>query len=104
MIQRTIGFDNDHLYDFFVARTPHSRGLIGLDGEGDEFCEKTLAQLFPLPKDRKLFYYFDYGDSWIFQVARTRKAACAPRPGTHYPHLIEKIGENPNQYGNSEDD
>jgi hypothetical protein len=57
LIQRTIGFDSDHLYDFFVARTPRSRRLGCFDDEDDAFCDKTLAELFPLPKDRKLFYY-----------------------------------------------
>jgi Plasmid pRiA4b ORF-3-like protein len=99
LIQRTLRFDNDHLYDFFVARTPRSRDRILIDNENGELDSTTLADLFPLPKNRKLFYYFDYGDSWIFEVSRTRRAPFAPLPGTDYPVSIEKIGKNPKQYG-----
>ena len=63
VIQDVVGFDNDHLYQFFIARTPRSRDHIRYDDENGELYSMKLADLFPLPKGRKLFYYFDYGDS-----------------------------------------
>jgi len=45
-----------------------------------------------------LDHHFDYGDSWVFEVSRTRKAPFAAVPRIKYPVLIEKIGNNPKQY------
>ncbi|HFE49067.1 MAG TPA: hypothetical protein ENJ21_07090, partial [Chromatiaceae bacterium] len=59
-IQRAVDFDNDHLYRFFVARTPRSRETIDLDDESGV----AIEQVFPLEKGRKLFYLFDFGASW----------------------------------------
>jgi hypothetical protein len=99
IIQQAVAFDNDHLYSFFVARTPRSRDRVLYDEEdGHAPWEVPLESLFPLPKHRKLFYLFDYGDSWLFQVSRTRKKPFAAEPGTEYPRLISESGEKPQQY------
>lgn len=128
IIQQAVDFDNDHLYGFFVARTPWSRDRVRYDGseyngwsgeddddedgedggdddddydageEDDGASVTTLESLFPLPKDRKLFYLFDYGDSWIFQISRTRNKPFAAEPGIDYPCLIGESGEKPPQY------
>jgi len=97
-------FDNDHLYGFFVARTPWSRDRVRYDEEDengeedDALSTTTLESLFPLPKDRKLFYLFDYGDNWIFQISRTRNKPFVAEPGNQYPLLIGESGEKPPQY------
>jgi len=100
IIQQAVGFDNDHLYGFFVARTPRGQVRIryGDDEDGDRLLTTTLETLFPLPKARKLFYLFDYGDSWIFQISRTRNKPFEAEPGVDYPCLISEIGEQPQQY------
>lgn len=103
IIQQAVAFDNDHLYGFFVARTPRSRDRVRYnydpdDEEDDRLFTTTLESLFPLPKDRKLFYLFDYGDYWIFQISRTRSKPFAAEPGIDYPCLIDETGEKPEQY------
>ena len=139
IIQEAVGFDNEHLYGFYVARTPRSRDRVrytgsvcagwyddegddeGVDeddageeenvGEEDDVWEEndlweeddaasatTLERLFPLPKHRRLFYRFDYGDNWIFQISRTRKKPFAAEPGTEWPRLISETGKKPRQY------
>jgi hypothetical protein len=124
IIQQAVDFDNDHLYGFFVARTPRSRDRVRYDcnyenddedegedkSEGEDESEEyddngddrlyttTLESLFPLPKDRKLFYQFDYGDDWIFQISRTRNKPFEAEPGIDYPRLIGESGEKPRQY------
>ena len=65
---------------------------------GDALFTPTLESLYPLPKDRKLFYLFDYGDDWIFQIARTRNKPFEAEPGVDYPRLISESGEKPPQY------
>ncbi|EXJ14877.1 IS1096 element passenger TnpR family protein [Imhoffiella purpurea] len=100
LILRTVGFDNDHLYSFFIARTPWSHERVLFDEEWGEAApwETRVEELFPLPKHRKLFYLFDYGDNWIFQVSRSRKKPFEAEPGAEYPRLIEETGERPEQY------
>jgi hypothetical protein len=134
IIQQAVEFDNDHLYGFYVARTPWSRDRVRYDGsqqdgwydeddeddedegedqnegeyedEGENYAAEednsasttTLEGLFPLPTDRKLFYLFDYGDNWIFQISRTRNKPFEPEPGSEWPRLIGERGERPLQY------
>jgi hypothetical protein len=100
MIQQAVDFDNDHLYSFYVARTPRSGEHVLYDQEEPERLpwEVTLESLFPLPKDRRLYYLFDYGDHWLFQISRTRKKPFAPEPGDDYPVLISEHGDKPQQY------
>lgn len=138
LIQQAVGFDNDHLYGFYVARTPWSRDRVRYDGseydgwydededrdgddgedqdgdqgegeyedEGEDYAGEeddaasaiTLESLFPLPTDRRLFYRFDYGDNWIFQISRTRHKPFVAEPGTEWPRLISERGEKPPQY------
>ena len=97
-IQWAVDSGEDHLYGFFVARTDRSRDRIRFDGENEELFTRTIEFLFPLPKDRKLFYLFDYGDSWLFQVSRTRDRPFEAEAGVQYPRLIGEKGEKPPQY------
>ena len=104
IIQQAVDFDDDHLYGFYVARTPWSRDRVRYDDEDEDGWESdalfttTLESLFPLPKDRRLFYLFDYGDNWIFQISRTRHKPFSQEPGIDYPQLISESGEKPPQY------
>jgi len=108
IIQQAVDFDDDHLYGFFAARTPWSRDRVRYDDEDEDGRESdalfttTLESLFPLPKDRKLFYLFDYGDNWIFEIARTRRKPFPAEPGIDYPCLICESGEKPPQYPESD--
>jgi len=96
-IRRTLDFDDDHLHTFYIARTPWGQARYGAEVGGGLFSP-TLESLYPLPKGRKLFYLFDYGDNWIFQITRTRKKPFEAEPGIDYPRLISEIGERPEQY------
>jgi len=112
IIQQAVGFDNDHLYGFYVARTPWSRDRVRYNGseqdgwydddededEDDSASTTTLEGLFPLPADRRLFYLFDYGDNWIFQISRARNKPFEPEPGSEWPLLIGERGDKPPQY------
>jgi len=100
LIQRVVGFDNDHLYSFFVARTPRSWDRVVYDEEEEANVpwEVPLNSLFPLAKHRKLFYLFDYGDNWVFQVSRTRHKPYEAEPGAEYPKVIAEQGDKPVQY------
>ena len=97
-IQDAVDFDNDHLYEFYVSRTARSRERIRYDDDNEEIFTRTIESIFPLEKDRKLFYMFDYGDSWLFQVSRSRKKPFSSEAGVKYPRLVNELGEKPEQY------
>lgn len=97
-IQRAVDFDDDHLYELFIARGPHSRDRVRFGNEDEELYTRTIESLFPLPKDRRLYYLFDYGDSWLFQIARNRAKPFEAQAGVEYPVLIVEKGEKPPQY------
>jgi hypothetical protein len=99
-IQKLTGFDNDHLYDFFIGKNPRdSRYCLVGDDEFMSTAKKpmvTLEQVFPLPKGQKLFYWFDFGDDWKFEV--TLKGTKEKQPGVKYPIIIAEKGRKPEQY------
>jgi len=97
-IQNVVKFDSDHMYEFFIARTANSRDKRHYDMEDGSLDTTRVADVLPLPKDRKLFYLFDYGDNWIFRVSMTRTKPSEPEKGVQYPRLIKEVGERPEQY------
>ena len=49
-------------------------------------------------KGLKLFYWFDYGDDWKFQIYKSRKKPKEPESGKQYPAIVAEKGEKPEQY------
>ena len=101
LIQALTGFDDDHCYDFFVGKTPHD--IRNCLGQGEDFAPAsrklkkiTLDRVFPLPDGQKLFYWFDFGDDWKFEIAL--KKAVEKRAGIKYPRCIAEKGPKPEQY------
>jgi hypothetical protein len=97
-IQKAVNFDNDHLYDFYIARTARSRNRIRFDDENGKSYSTAIEELFPLGTGNKLFYLFDYGDSWLFQISDGRKKPQEPKKDIKYPRLISESGDKPEQY------
>ena len=90
-IQEIIEFDDDHLYEFFVGRNSRSRKYT--------VPETTkLNELYPIT-GYKLYYHFDFGDDWIFEIKKSRKKKLEDKH-VKYPVLISSLGINPEQYGN----
>jgi len=100
----SVGFESDHLFEFYIGRESRSRRIFSLlnDDRVEElyniFAEIRLEQLYPLPKGCRLFYRFDFGDNWRFEVRKTQKKPKEAEPGLDYPRLIEAIGPNPEQH------
>ena len=46
----------------------------------------------------KLFYLFDFGDSWLFKISKSRKKEFEPVKGIKYPRVVKEEGEKPEQY------
>ena len=103
VVQAAAEFDNDHMYEFYISRTERSRDRVLFDSDNERIYTTTLESLFPLEKDRNLYYMFDYGDSWLFKISKTRKKPYEPVKGIEYPILIEEKGKTPEQYPDYED-
>lgn len=108
LILHEVGFDSgDHLSTFFIGAHPFgSYGWLtetgewerdGVEPEDDEKWEIPLSALFPLPKRRYLYYWYDFGDDWKFEIRKKGKPH-PPVPRRKYPRLIEKEGRKPTQY------
>jgi hypothetical protein len=101
-VQELVNFDDDHLYEFYVgpnwrkAKVEFGEPGSPLDagGQGDV----KLAAIFPLPKGFKLYYHFDFGDDWIFEIKSGAPIKPA-NPRAKYPRIVEKKGRRPSQYG-----
>ena len=97
-IQNALSFDNDHLYEFFIARNERSRERVSFDDENGELYNTTIGSLFPLPHGRHLYYLFDYGDNWLFKITKTKNNPKATEAHVTYPRLIHETGDRPEQY------
>ncbi len=107
-IQDVIDFDNDHLFEFNVGKNWRKREAVF--GEEDEYAfnereglDTILNKVYPLAAGSKLFYHFDFGDSWMFKIKKGRKKKYIEK-GITYPRMIESEGENLEQYPSWEDE
>ncbi len=108
-IQQMMDFDNDHLFEFFVGRNARNRQYLFVEDYYPEiletaFSEISLEQVYPLPAGMKLHYLFDFGDSWYFEIKKSRKKPREPEKGVKYPRIIEAVGPKPEQYGDWDDE
>lgn len=108
-IQDAVDFDRDHLFEFFGGRNQRNRKVVfenSFDWEAsfDIYDSITLERVYPLPKSCKLYYHFDFGDDWYFEIKLTRNKPREPEAGVTYPRIIEAIGPNPPQYDNEFDE
>ena len=104
-IQDAVDFDNDHLFEFFIGRHPGNRAYtIGGEPNWDRpnpvrtYRNVRISRVWPLPTGMKLYYLFDFGDNWLFQINKTRHKDKQTQPGIVYPRVIEARGKNPEQY------
>jgi len=102
-IQDAVGFDRDHLFEFFAGRHRRNQEVVYADtfdseGAADTYAGISLQQVFPLSGKCKLFYHFDFGDDWYFIITKSRKKAFEATPGVEYPRVVEKSGPDPEQY------
>jgi len=106
-IQTIIGFENDHPFEFFVGKNWRKRERVF--GDEDEYgfeeregLDTMLNEVYPITGS-KLFYHFDFGDSWMFTIKKGRKKKHVEK-GITYPRVIESEGANPEQYPSWEDE
>ena len=97
-IQNAVDFENDHLYEFIVGSNPRARSTINFDCQSDDIYETTVQKLLEGSKGKKVFYYFDFGDSWLFQLKKSRKKPVTENSDKFYPRVVSENGKKPTQY------
>ena len=97
VIQQAVEFDDDHLYEFYLATSDRSRKRDAVSSYEDADTI-TLKSFFPIPGGKQLFYLFDYGDNWVFRISLARKEPFNAMSGVKYPQLISETGGRPVQY------
>jgi hypothetical protein len=107
-IQDAINFDRDHPFEFFLANSSSPWAQKHRLTENEEwrhiesdFATIKLKDLYPLGR-KKLYYLFDFGDHWTFEIRKARGAK-EPEAGIKYPRVVEAIGPDPEQYPIGED-
>ncbi|HMM74598.1 MAG TPA: hypothetical protein PJ986_02740 [Gammaproteobacteria bacterium] len=100
-IQEVINFDDDHMYEFYIGTRWNKR--VAEIGEGatpedpGSYDDIALSTIFPLEKGQKLYYWFDFGHGWMFEITCTSVAGVLNKRA-RYPRVIAKSGRNPRQY------
>ncbi len=96
-IQDAFDFGREYLFDFFLANTssPYAAKKRLTERE-DDFFRTCLTNIWPTGR-KKLYYLFDFGDKWTFEIRKGRGGK-EPEQGVKYPRLLKAIGPNPEQY------
>ncbi|MBR1623000.1 MAG: hypothetical protein IJ675_03730, partial [Pseudobutyrivibrio sp.] len=86
LILESVGFDDDHLYDFEIDGEYYERMPSDFDP-----CEKSNVKIYStsLKKGTKFFFNFDYGDCWRFEI---KVAKVIDESGNIKPEIIESTG------------
>jgi Plasmid pRiA4b ORF-3-like protein len=107
LIPRTFGFDDDHLWSFFLSGKPWDRAseyaLLPdpdpLGGARQRGADRLRVR--DAPARREFLFLFDYGDEWHFGVTLARTGEF--EPDARYPRVVAGQGEPPPQYPEVED-
>jgi pRiA4b ORF-3-like protein len=82
-IQKLVDFDDDHLYEFYVGKNPNNRTY-------SVPKKLKLNEIYPL-SGQKLFYLFDFGDCWLFQIKKSRKKKNDNKELNHYALKVHRL-------------
>ena len=108
-IQLAFGWDNDHLYSFYMSdevldlQSEYAGDPIGGDVDSSPLrapgsAARTELRTLGLEQGKQFKYLFDYGDDLIHTV-QVLDIHDRRNDDTKYPCVVEKAGEPPPQYG-----
>ncbi len=105
-IQAAFGWDNDHLYAFFLSgkawdgRTSYESPLSQEGRAASRFRLETL----PLKVGQQFLYIFDFGDELRHLIKLEALIPNGVKPAQSYPVITEAHGDAPAQYGYNDED
>ena len=99
LIQHLTGFDDDKIHDFYVASSIRGRKTWFKRGgqwksDGHSAFVEPIEQVFVSKTKRKLYYSFDFGDNWIFEIGRKGDKG-PPQSDRNYPRVVHARGLRP---------
>ena len=119
-IQEAFGFDDDHMYSYFmsgkawdlsgyeyfhpdaapqneveVRRREMTAIIRGKHPEPRLPATEVMVQSLDLERKQRLLYLFDYGDEWLFEVEFVGEGVADE---AFYPRVVGSRGESPQQY------
>jgi hypothetical protein len=104
-IQEAFGWDDDHLYSFWLdgrfwgERAQEYTSRVVPD-DAPQTADVPLAEL-DLATGQKIAYVFDFGDEW--RVRLTLREQTEPDDGA-YPRVLQRKGTAPPQYPDYDDE
>jgi len=106
-IPLAFGFDDPHLWSFFLSGKPwddateYARSPSPDDDRPARAADRLRIR--DALASKEFLFLFDYGDEWHFGV-RLVRTGVAPEPDVRYPHVVTSRGQAPPQYPPVEDD
>jgi hypothetical protein len=99
-IPAAFGFDDDHLWSFFLTGKPWDRGSeyarVPDPPSGRHKRGPDGLRVGDTPAKKEFLFLFDYGDEWHFGVKLVRTGEV--EPGARYPRVVASQGQAPPQY------
>jgi Plasmid pRiA4b ORF-3-like protein len=108
-IPLAFGFDDPHLWSFFLSGKPwdsateYARSPSPDPAGGRRARPADQLRIRDAPTDREFLFLFDYGDEWHFGV-RLVRTSTAPEADAPYPRVVASRGQAPPQYPPVEED
>ena len=99
LIQDALGWDDNHLYSFFMDNKFYSKEDMEYTRPSNPEGRKTAdikAGVFGFKKGQKFAYLFDFGDEHRFEIEVVNFGTV--QKGKKYPVLLESKGKSPEQY------
>lgn len=100
VLQDLLAFDEEHMYEFYIAKSDRGIPVACFECDTEEIENTTISDFVLKAKGKKAFYLFDYGDRWLFRISNSRKKPFQPVANIEYPRVISKVGVKPKQYPN----
>ena len=111
-IGQAFAWDEDHCWEFQLGGArPQARKAVRYGMEEDEgppwgpptrLAEGACLASLGLRTRSRFFYWYDFGASWWHEIRVTRTDHL-PR-AAQLPRIIERLGDNPPQYPDSDDE
>jgi len=99
LIKQLTGFNDEKIHDFYVASSIRGKKVwLKRNGvwnsAGESAFANTIDQVFICKTKRKLYYSFEFGDNWIFEIGR-KGDIVVPLADHHYPRVVHSRGMRP---------
>jgi hypothetical protein len=106
-IPAAFGFDDDHLWSFFLSGKPWDRpseyARLPDPPIGDRKQGADDLRVGDAPARKEFLFLFDYGDQWHFGI-KIRRVSEQVEPRVQYPRVVASQGAAPPQYPDFEED